>query len=374
MNPPPFRLFLAIRSLHKGGAERQMVELAKGVDKERFALTLCTLYGGGELERELKESGVEIFCLHKRGRSDFSFLRRYRALIQEQKPKAIYSFLPEMNLFSLIASRFLKRSPKILWGFRSSDMDVKSYGWQSRLYYAAQKLLSPFASKIITNSHHSLAYHKHIGYCMKRAQVIHNGIDTKRFSPSLELRESFRQRYPLKDKIAIGIAARMDIAKGYPYLAKAAKIILSRYPKVLFFAAGEIDPLLQKECLEILGQEGERFIWLGGVERMEEVYNGWDILVSSSLTESFSNSIAEGMACALAPIATDVGDTSAILGEVGVLIPPKDSEMLAQKLALMIESDFKTEGERARERIVTLFSLEAMIQNSTKAILTCAES
>jgi len=36
-------LLFLIRSLEHGGAERQLIELAKGLDKERFAITVCTM-------------------------------------------------------------------------------------------------------------------------------------------------------------------------------------------------------------------------------------------------------------------------------------------------------------------------------------------
>jgi len=48
------KLLLAIRSLDIGGAERQFIELVKGIDKNRFDVTVCTMYPG-ELDDEVKK-------------------------------------------------------------------------------------------------------------------------------------------------------------------------------------------------------------------------------------------------------------------------------------------------------------------------------
>jgi len=39
------KLVLSIRSLDIGGAERQFIELVKHIDKKRFDVTVCTMYG-----------------------------------------------------------------------------------------------------------------------------------------------------------------------------------------------------------------------------------------------------------------------------------------------------------------------------------------
>lgn len=71
-------LFFLIRSLERGGAERQLVELVKGLDQQRFAIIVCTFYDGGTLRPELEQiAGIKVLSLHKKGRWDLlPFLRR----------------------------------------------------------------------------------------------------------------------------------------------------------------------------------------------------------------------------------------------------------------------------------------------------------
>ncbi len=61
------RLFLLIRSLNVGGAERQLIELVKGLDKSCFNITVGLFYNEGELRNELPEiSNVTLLSLNNK--------------------------------------------------------------------------------------------------------------------------------------------------------------------------------------------------------------------------------------------------------------------------------------------------------------------
>lgn len=59
------RLVLLIRKLCIGGAERQLVALAKNLDQKLFDVTVLTLYDGGEFATDLAETGVRVRSLEK---------------------------------------------------------------------------------------------------------------------------------------------------------------------------------------------------------------------------------------------------------------------------------------------------------------------
>jgi hypothetical protein len=48
------RVLFLIRSLNRGGAERQLTQLVKGMDRTRFAVTVVTLYDGGAHRTEIE--------------------------------------------------------------------------------------------------------------------------------------------------------------------------------------------------------------------------------------------------------------------------------------------------------------------------------
>ncbi len=368
------KVVLSIRSLDIGGAERQFIELLKHIDKSRFDVTVCTMYGGLQEDQVRKIPKVKYINLEKKGRYDLmGFYRKYRNLLDGIKPDAIYSFLGEMNLFSLWCK---PKDTKLIWGLRASNMDLKKYGKVPQIIFRLQKSCSPKVDRIVANSHAAIVFHRDKGFDMSRSTVIHNGIDTLRFQRNEQAREAFRERFDMNESdIAIGMVARIDAMKGYPVFVKAAKILLERYEHLKFFAIGSGDEKIKKECEAILETYNEqRFFWLGRWTDIEEIYSGLDLAVSSSFSEGFSNSIAEAMSCQVPCIVTDVGDSALIVAETGEVVAPGDVEGTVAAIERMMAADLEERGHRARERIVENFSIDRMVKQTQKVLIECVES
>ena len=103
----------------------------------------------------------------------------------------------------------------------------------------------------------------------------------------------------------------------------------------------------------------------------------FDIQVSASHEEGFSNAIIEGMAAGKPVIATAVGGTSeAVLHEeTGLLIPPHSPDALAKALVrLLTDRDFAAQlGRNGRIRVENYFSMEKMIDKFEKLYLNLWE-
>jgi glycosyltransferase involved in cell wall biosynthesis len=365
---------LAIRSLDIGGAERQFVELVRGIDKSRFDVTICTMYGGVREDEVQAIEGIRYVNLQKEGRYDlWKFGRRYRALLRGIRPDVLYAFLGEMNLFSLWCK---PKKTKLIWGFRASNMDLKQYGKMSQLLFWLQKQLSPKVDRIVANSHASVMFHKEQGFDISRAVVIPNGIDIERFRPDETLRGEFRAEYGVAhDEMAVGIVARIDAMKGYPIFAKAMRKLLESDKKLRVFAVGDGSEKIRKECEAILGEYNDiRFLWLGTRNDVEKIYNGLDLYVSSSLSESFSNTIAEAMACGTPCVVTDVGDSALIVGDTGRVVPARDFAALGEGIERMLSEDLPALGRKARRRIVENFSTEKMVEWTEGELKACVAS
>jgi glycosyltransferase involved in cell wall biosynthesis len=73
---------------------------------------------------------------------------------------------------------------------------------------------------------------------------------------------------------------------------------------------------------------------LGNRDDVPRLLNGFDCFALPSLAEGFPVAILEAMACEIPIVATDVGGVAEALadGRCGVIIPPRDSEAIAEAI------------------------------------------
>jgi glycosyltransferase involved in cell wall biosynthesis len=324
---------------------------------------------GGVLEDEVRFlPSVYYINLGKKGRYDISFFRTYRTYLTTIQPNIIYSFLPEMNLFSLWCKA---AKTKLVWGFRACDMPLKRYDKMAQLLFFLQNAFSKRVDGIITNSKASIAFHQIQGFQMHNAHVVYNGIDTDRFYPSAEKRERFRCQYGISsDQIVVGLVGRIDVLKGHITFARVAKKILDEEKRFCFIVIGSGNEKIKQACQTLLGEYNQtRFIWLDEMQRIEDGYVGLDILCSTSLSESFSNVIAEAMSSEVPCVVTDVGDSQEIVGEWGVVIPPEDENALHDAIIRLSKADRAFLGQKSRQKIENVFSISRMV-SQTEMLLT----
>jgi glycosyltransferase involved in cell wall biosynthesis len=361
-------LFLT-RSLNCGGAERQLVLLARGLHQRGHEVAVALFYSGGPLEADLKEASVRMIPLNKRGRWDvFGFLTRLIRTVLYERPDLLHSYIG--NLVTVFVQPFLP-SMKIVWGVRCSNMDFRRYDWLFRVSYALECRLARFADLIIANSQAGCRRHVADGYPVRTTIVIPNGIDTARFSTNPEARERIRAQWGVdRDEALIGLVGRLDPQKDHETFLQAAVLLLQERNQVRFVCVGdgpnEYRASLQ-ELARTLGLE-KHIIWVSARADVSDIYSALDLLVSSSsFGEGFSNVIGEAMACGVPCVATDVGDSGLVIGDAGQLVPPKDPAAL--KTAIQQILDHKPRATEIRRRIVEHFSLENLVLGTEQALL-----
>lgn len=365
------RILFLIRSLNRGGAERQLITLSKELHYLGHSVSVAVFYAEGDLDKELEASGVTIHNLMKKGRWDvIPFFIRLISLTREVRPEIIYSFMGIPNIISIFLKPFFHKT-RMVWGVRSSDMRLEKYDKFSIISYKLEIFLSRFAEKIICNSRAGLLHSAASGFSANKLSVVENGIDTHYFIPSLDERLSFRKTWNVaEDEVLIGVVARLDVMKDHKTFLRAASIALKANTHLKFICVGAGTESYKLDLLKVCLDLGisDKVIWAGPQVEMRKVFNMLDVLVSSSsFGEGFSNSIAEAMSCGIPCVVTDVGDSCLIVGKEGICIPKEDPESLANGILTMVE---RLTNERsqlksaARQRIVDNFSVEKLIEKT----------
>ena len=113
----------------------------------------------------------------------------------------------------------------------------------------------------------------------------------------------------------------------------------------------------------------EKLVWAGVRAEMPAVHNALDLATSSSVSEGLPTAIEEAMACGVPCVVTDVGDSALIVGESGIVVPPRNPEALAAGWQACLMKDRVELGLKARSRILEGFSAERQIMRTKRAIL-----
>lgn len=348
-----------------------MVELAKALDKKLFEVTVFTFYPGGALEQELAGSGVRIVSLSKSGRWDvLRFFSRLVRHLRRLRPDIVHGYLDLSNLLALSSKPFL-HGPAIIWGARSSNIDLNYYDRLRRLSFWLERRLSGLPDRVIVNSDAGRAYLLKQGCPADKLVVVPNGIDTRCFCPDPEARRRVRGEWGVSEnEILVGMVGRLDPVKDHPTFLRAAALLHQERAEVRFVCVGG-GTMSHRQKLRHLGEQlslSGNMRWVETRSDMPAVYNALDINVSSSRSEGFPNSVGEAMACAVPCVVTDAGDSALIVGDTGFVSAPLNPEALAANLIACLESDRNVLGKKARLRIEENWNTKQLAERTERAI------
>jgi glycosyltransferase involved in cell wall biosynthesis len=372
---PRIRVAFLIRDLTNGGAQRQLVALAKGLDKRRFDVSVICYYPGGSLEQDLSAAGVPVTHLGKRSRWDvLRFLLRLRKALRRPRPHILHGYLTTSNIISVLFRPFLPNT-RIVWGVRASNMDLTRYDRFSRLTFRIECLCSRFADRVIVNSQAGRDYHLAHGFPRRRITVIPNGIDAETFRPDMAARRDVRSQWNLDpNENVIGLVARLDPVKDHPTFLRAASLLARQKEQVKFVCVGGGPEAYQRRLLALADKLrlGDRVIWEGDRTDMPAVYSAFDIFSLSSSSEGFSNVICEAMACGVPCVVTDAGDSAVIVGGTGIVVPAGDPPALAQGWREVLDRIGRERAElaqNARRRIQAEFNIARLVDRTSAALV-----
>ncbi len=373
-----------MRSLDYGGAQRQLISLAKTLDKNRFRVCVLAFYPG-PLEQELAGSGVQVISLNKRGRWDIlGFLRRLIRQVRLARPDVVHGYLDIPNLLALFLKLFVRT--RVVWGLRASTIELEHYDWLHRVASTLERCFSRWADLIIVNSAAGFERSVARGFPREKMRMIPNGFDTEVFKPDREAGEKLRVEWgvPAQAKL-VGIVARLDPMKDHQNFLQAAALVSCSTDEarsaavsdgVRFVCVGDGPADYRKE-LEILANDlglADKLIWQDATTDVSTVYNALDVLVSSSLAEGLPNVVGEAMACGVPCVVTDVGDSRWLVGDLGNVVPPQNPDALADGILRCLASDLSASSSNSRARIVENSSLQRLAELTEEAIVSLAGS
>lgn len=349
------RILFVITGLGVGGAERQVVDLADRL--VRLGHTIKIAYLTGQALIQPRSPNVELIGFQMK-KAVSGFIRTYlglRRLIQAFRPDVVHSHMVHANILSRLVRLTTPITRLVCTAHNTNE--------GGKLRMLGYRLTARLADVSTNVSAEAVAAFEAQGAVAPGTMLaISNGIDTERFQPSDSARLELRKREGVHEDEQIVLAVgRLNEAKDYPNLFRAFADVLSSSVNVRLWIVG--DGELRKDLEEEIARNGitEKVRFLGIRSNVADWMNAADVFALSSAWEGFGLVVAEAMACEKVVVATDAGGVKEVLGDCGYLVPTRNASALsaALKEALQLPPDAaKSLGQRARERIVSQYSLD----------------
>jgi glycosyltransferase involved in cell wall biosynthesis len=274
------------------------------------------------------------------------------------------------NLAASLAAGLALGQPALAWNVRHSLYDLASEKPLTRQVIRANRVLSRRPETIIYNSRLSREQHERFGFNARRGVVIPNGFDLNRLRSDSEVGAVVRREFGIApEALVIGHVARFHPMKDHVGFLRAAVAVARHLPRARFLMVGREVSVAKPEFAGIIPLDLlPRFVFTEERTDVPRLMQAMDVLCSSSWSEAFPNVLGEAMACGVPCVTTDVGDSAAIVGETGIVVPPSDSAALARALSTMLEKRHETRrdlGRHARQRIATRYSIDAVTDRYT---------
>lgn len=343
-------------SLNMGGAEKMLVDMATASAGQWDRTVVISLQDGNFANvSRLMAGHVEVHFWKVDGL--FSALRALRKtvrLVRRLRPRIIQGWMYHGSLLATVALMLSgrRRSTKLVWAVRCSDMDTAFYNQQLKRVIGLCAWLSRHPDAIVYNAQAGEDVHRRLGFEPRQALVVANGVRLDEFRPNLVARKQVRKSLGIDEKaVVIGLVARVDPMKDHGNFYDAFRCVQGAH--ALLVGQGTQD-LPDQTNVHRLGLRND----------VHDVLAACDIAVSSSaFGEGFSNALAEGMAAGCAVVATDVGGARELIGDAGIIVPPREPQVLAAALQSLIDdrARMRTLGEAARERVTGSYPSSKMI-------------
>lgn len=197
--------------------------------------------------------------------------------------------------------------------------------------------------------------------------TVHNGVDLRPFD-GLEYHAARRAAGIPDSTIAIGTTGRLAPQKGFVYLIRAMRTVVQTLPSAKLYIAGD-GPLLDELRTEAAAcNVTDHVEFLGFRRDTDMLLTAFDVFALPSLWEGLSISLLEALAAGKAIVAAgNDGNREAITdNDNGILVPPADSDALAQALIRVLSDPALARrlADSARRSAEERFSEQRMVEQN----------
>jgi L-malate glycosyltransferase len=322
------------------GTERQVVETAKRLDKDRFDVHVVCLEDSPQLRSLPAPSHTAVFPTKSvNSRQGLQQVMAFRKYADAHGIQIAHGYMNKTSLFAVLSSLGTNRiaitsrlntgywyTPSLRRMFRV--MNLRSDGIMANSLEA--KRIAVETEKLDPD----------------RVKVVYQGVDMAKFSRGMGDASSAERLGIPRNARVVGITANLRPVKDHALFLRAAKIVADAVPDAAFLLVGRGELYDELRGLAAELGIGDRVFFTLGEGNVMDYLARMSVGCLTSFSEGFSNAIMEYMAAGMPVVAIDVGgNRDAIVdGETGFLVPERSPEAFAKPITQLL----RDEGLRLR--------------------------
>lgn len=348
------KILFLIEELVRGGIERRLTELLKGLSKfpEEYEIHL-TLAKQALDYKDIEQLDINLHFL--KPVSNLQLIQTYRKHFKKIQPDIIHSWSLKTSFYTAFLKPYFKY--KFVSGFIGDTFGfAKNYGFLTRYF------IYPKSDYIISNSKKGLiAYH----VPEDKGLVVYNGFAPSRISNS---KINKLKELGITTPLIVVMLANVHPYKDYMTFINLAKRVTGIRNDVTFISIGKIFPEFEDLTNDFINNKNPYIKFLGYREDVSTLIKDCHLGILCTYSEGISNAIIELMANEIPVITTDIngGSSELIQNQVDGVICGND-KIVPETIRLLENTLERLKmGKRAKLKIEGQFSLNAMVESYRK--------
>ncbi|MEL6307848.1 MAG: glycosyltransferase family 4 protein [Chloroflexota bacterium] len=354
------RVIIMISSLAMAGTERNIVSVAPYIKAQGIDLRLVSMNTRRDspLADEFASTGIPRFDLAAKRMTDLKAWQRFTDYLRAEKIDVIHAQDQDTIIFGALAHHRIGTPTVMSRHVLFEPADTMRENMRAKMVLTAAR--RGFDKVIAVSEAVRQDFSQLADISLDKIETVYNGLDIDRFmvdTPKATLREKFGWD---TDARIITMVAALRRGKGHEVLFDAVPKIKEAVPNahIMLIGDGEIAEQIKTQAQP----HSDVITFLGQRTDVPELLAASDALTLPSWAEALPTVLIEAGAAGLPCVSTDVGGAKEITldGDTGYIVPPGDSDMLAERLITLLQAPDEAEamGQRARERVTKTFTLE----------------
>ncbi len=379
------KILMFIPWITVGGADKFNVDLIKGIDKEKFEVTVITTEPNINSWRpQIEPNTVGLYDL--------------TTFLDQKHWLSFINYIIEKNQIEIIFNTNSKYGYSMLPYIKAMHSQIpiidyvhmEEWYWRNGGYSRDTASVHEIIDKtLLCNENSRKILVNHFNVKEEETQTVYIGVDEEKFNPEKIDKNEIKERLKVnKNKKVISFIARIEGQKR-PYLLIEILNKLSKerndFVCVIAGNGSMLKPIKQKaKHYKIY----DNIVFLGEVKNTKEIYAISDVTLNCSIKEGLALTSYESLAMGVPVVSADVGGQKELINEnVGSIVPCMQKETdinsfnysdeeikpYVEALNKILNNLDKYKAE-CRKTIINKFTINQMVENMSNIILDTIEN